>query len=114
MRQFDGAASQLIYCRQDDGSVVMAANRISMDQLAWSLGEEAGLPATNRTNLKGSYELSLRVPGRLERRDDGGASDPTGVDLFKSIQKLGLRLEKGTAPLQTLTVEHAENVPTEN
>jgi uncharacterized protein (TIGR03435 family) len=42
------------------------------------------------------------------------ASDPAGVNIFKSVEKLGLRLDKGQAPIERLVVDHVEKVPTEN
>jgi uncharacterized protein (TIGR03435 family) len=42
------------------------------------------------------------------------ASDPSGVNIFKSVEKLGLKLEKGRASIAHLVVEHIEKTPTEN
>ena len=42
------------------------------------------------------------------------ASDPSGVNIFKSVEKLGLALEKHKAAIEHLVVEHVEKTPTEN
>jgi uncharacterized protein (TIGR03435 family) len=42
------------------------------------------------------------------------ASEPEGLSIFNSLQKLGLRLERRKGPVEHLVVEHVERVPTEN
>ena len=112
------ADGYLTYSRLN-GTVVLDTTKISMHELAIAIGKEVGLPVFDRTGLKGFYEVSLFVPGTLvksgapkgEREDSWTASDPEGVNIYKSIQRLGLKLEKTKAPIEYLVVEHAEQIP---
>jgi len=42
------------------------------------------------------------------------ASEPAGAGISRSLETLGLKLEKGKAVLEHFVVDHAEKVPTEN
>ena len=42
------------------------------------------------------------------------ASDPSGKAIFSAVEKLGLKLERRKAPIETLIIEHVEKNPTEN
>jgi uncharacterized protein (TIGR03435 family) len=44
----------------------------------------------------------------------GTASDPAGKVIFSAVEKLGLKLERRKAPIETLIIEHIEKNPTEN
>jgi uncharacterized protein (TIGR03435 family) len=54
------------------------------------------------------------LAARTSPAGSDAAADPSGVDLVKSAEKLGLKLEKRKAPIERLIVDHAERVPTEN
>jgi uncharacterized protein (TIGR03435 family) len=82
------------------------------------------------TELKGRYHMvfvmDLPPPPPPGAGGDGGAGrsggpgsggpmpDPLGEGLFKAIEKAGLRLEKRTAPVASIVVDHVEKTPTEN
>ena len=80
------------------------------------------------TGIPGTYDLEFDVSAEEMRnaaRSHGanlppapggseGATDPAGVSLFASLQKLGLKLEPRTAPIEVLVVDKADKVPTEN
>jgi uncharacterized protein (TIGR03435 family) len=86
----------------------------------------------DHTELKGDYSVTMDVPsggGRGGGRGAPGrggapagdvgnpveqASEPEGLSIFNSLQKLGLRLERRKGPVEHLVVEHVERVPTEN
>jgi uncharacterized protein (TIGR03435 family) len=93
------------------GKIVLDANRISIAGLASVLGKEVGQPVLDRTGLKGFYEVSMVVPGLWLQTAD---SDPSGANIFKSVEGLGLVLEKGRASIDNLVVEHVAKVPTDN
>jgi uncharacterized protein (TIGR03435 family) len=88
---------------------------------AWLRREMDG-PVIDMTGLTGLYDLSLPVPGMWLRNfpmaktwdDAAEPSDPAGVDLFKSLEKLGLKLEKRKVPIKQLVVDRAERVPIGN
>ena len=97
------------------GNVALEANRITLPNLAAALRREMDLPVVDQTGLKGFYEVSLPVPGLwLRRSGSAEASEPSGVNLSKSLEKVGLKLEKGKAPIEHLVVDHAEKAPTGN
>ena len=68
-----------------------------------------GVPVVDETGLKGSYDFSIRYA----RPDPVGNTDE--LTLFAALlRELGLRLEKGKGPVETLVVDHIEVKPTEN
>ena len=96
-------------------------------------------PVIDRTNLKVSNEIGLSTqdmeafvaakaasaplrvpppPGKESPRTDPNnptASDPTGNStIFKSMEKLGLKLERSKAPIDMIVVDHIEKTPTDN
>lgn len=113
-----------------NGSMVFEAPRITLPELALVLMRQVDLPVVDKTGLPGAYEVSLLVPGGPNARmaagvsgrrgaldgasPSGEASVPTGVNIFKSVEKLGLQLERTKAPIEHLVVEHLEKIPTEN
>jgi len=121
----------LTYSRLN-GTVILEATKITLPELAILLRREVKLPVLDRTGLPGFYAISLFVPGTsvgsTRTRATGGddvwsvtpefpvipvASEPEGVNLYKSIQRLGLKLTKTKAPIEHLVVEHAEQTPVE-
>jgi len=116
------AQSQLIH---------FAATSVNMDGLAemlsvlmTSIPGAGGRPVINKTDLKGYYDfafdLSLAELIRAAQAANGGqapaqASDPGGgLSLEDSLQRLGLKLAPGKAPIEQVSVTHLEKMPTEN
>jgi uncharacterized protein (TIGR03435 family) len=107
-----------------NGSMVFDSNKITIPELVIVLKGQVDLPVIDMTGLKGAYEVSLPVPApslntALAARSAGvdssaQASDPSGVNIFKSVETLGLKLEKGKGPVERIVVEHVEKTPTEN
>jgi uncharacterized protein (TIGR03435 family) len=86
----------------------MAAGGITLDVLARNLGLRAGRPVFDRTGLEGYYDLTLKFSR------DQDAANPDAPSIFTALQEqLGLKLEPGRAPLQTLVIDHIER-PNEN
>jgi len=53
--------------------------------------------------------------GRRGGPDSGAPMvDPLAEGLLKAIERAGLKLEKRTAPVATIVVDHIEKTPTEN
>ena len=121
-----------------DGQMHMEVERMTMQMLADQLTTMNEMQVVDRTGLTGAYQVSLdlsmadllgaarrsgalagvALPAGLGGAPAGtpaglGASDPGG-DLSSTVGKLGLRLEKTKAVLESLTVESAEKSPTEN
>jgi uncharacterized protein (TIGR03435 family) len=84
------------------------------------------LPVVDMTGLRGSYEVQLDISAsdiphdRVGSPDQGDAdhpataSDPSGNSVFSSIEKLGLKLERRKAGVETLVIDHVDKLPTEN
>jgi uncharacterized protein (TIGR03435 family) len=85
------------------------------------LGNAVGSPVEDRTGLTGTYDVHLEyVPDPSGTAGLGAtgtgplASDP-GTGIFDAIQsQLGLKLTPRKVPVETLVIDHAEKVPTEN
>jgi uncharacterized protein (TIGR03435 family) len=79
----------------------------TMEGLARNFGSRAGRPVFDRTGIEGYFDVTLRFSVDL-----GGSADaPPFVTALS--EQLGLRLEAGRAPLQTLVIDHIER-PSEN
>jgi uncharacterized protein (TIGR03435 family) len=96
-------------------SAMIASNGVvTMPQLAIRLANSAGRPVLDKTGLEGRYgfflfwtQLSAESPDA-----DAGSGPP---DFFAAVeQQLGLKLQPNKEPVETLIVDHAERVPTEN
>ena len=106
------------------------ARKLTMAQLADSLGRFIERPVVDMTELKGTYDLTLEftpeeyrvllirtalsagvnLPPEVMRLLEG-ASDES---LFKGLQALGIKLESRKAPLEVLVIDSASKTPTEN
>ena len=95
-----------------------ADSRGNLDPRGWAFGQNASmtffadrlsrdlkLPVIDQTGLSGKYDFQLE------------ADDPENKDIEVGIQdivqRLGLKLKKGTGPVDTLVIDHIER-PTEN
>jgi uncharacterized protein (TIGR03435 family) len=47
-------------------------------------------------------------------RTSVGAAGPPGDGLFRAVQKLGLKLERHSPPVDTIVVDHLEKTATSN
>ncbi len=96
-------------------------------QLAGMVGNELDRPVVDKTGLTGKYDFVLEFapdPSRMRLPpgapspppgSDANPTDPTGLTIVGALQQqLGLRLASTKAPLDTLVIDHAEKVPTEN
>jgi uncharacterized protein (TIGR03435 family) len=105
-------SSNVQQVRGDRMPVSIFRNRIvghdmPMRQLASVLASRAEYQVVDRTGLAGSFDIDLKWTPE--------DNDGTGASLFTAIQEqLGLRLEPGKGPVETLVVEHAERTPTQN
>jgi uncharacterized protein (TIGR03435 family) len=80
---------------------------VPIASLAAALARVAGYSVLDRTQLGGMFDLDLKWTPEN--------SKGTGPDLFTAIQEqLGLKLEAGRAPIESLLVDHVKRVPAEN
>jgi uncharacterized protein (TIGR03435 family) len=120
----DGAWTVFVKRTDLPGGRTFDAPRITMAEFARTLLPYADHPVIDATGLKGAYHVTLGVPRPQQASTprpnrDGtivpAASDPSGeISIFKSVQKLGLALEKRSMPVDHLIVDHVERLPTEN
>jgi uncharacterized protein (TIGR03435 family) len=81
-------------------------------------GQGAGRQIEDKTGLTGRYDITIKPPdmGTPPTPGDAGgaalASDPTSM-LFTLVEGLGLKLESGKQPVETLVIDHIER-PSEN
>jgi uncharacterized protein (TIGR03435 family) len=85
---------------------VIQRARASLAELAGDLSGPAGRPVLDRTGIQGTFRLRLWYAHNPESE---------GPDLFSALrEQLGLRLEAERDQVETLVVDHADKVPTEN
>jgi uncharacterized protein (TIGR03435 family) len=94
------------------------ASMASLATLLSSLGGQgAGRQVEDKTGLTGRYDITIKPPdiGPPSPADAGGAgaSDPGSSMLFTLVESLGLKLESGKQPVETLVIDHMER-PSEN
>jgi len=98
-----------------------------MEQLADSVTQYVGRPVVDETGLKGNYRITLemtqadvlavarqvglQVPGA----PGGEASDPGGgSSMFRSVEKMGLKLEPKKSGIDYMVIDRLEKTPTED
>jgi uncharacterized protein (TIGR03435 family) len=102
-----------------DGRVFrMRATHVPLAKLVVHLSNPshgAGRPVFDRTGLAGLYDFEIE----WARNDlnpsgsEGQVPEVSGSSVFSALKRLGLKLEPGTAPMETVVIDHAEK-PTEN
>lgn len=95
------------------GTGHLTGNRASLGLIAMLLSRLEHQIIVDQTGLTGEYQIQLHwAPG------NGGAGAPADAaapSLFTAVQEqLGLKLESRHGPLNTIVVDHAEQVPVEN
>jgi uncharacterized protein (TIGR03435 family) len=99
----------------------MSGENVKMESLASSIAALLGRPVVNQTKLDGEYDISLDFSfddtkfGEMVRTT--GPPPPEmeqGESVFKSIQKLGLKLEAKKVPTAIIVVDRMDRTPTEN
>ena len=110
-----------------DGLIHLEAEKLTMEQLADSVTQYVGRPVIDETGLKGNYRITLemtqadvlavarqvglQVPGA----PGADASDPGGgSSMFRSVEKMGLKLEPKKAAIDYLVIDKLEKTPTED
>jgi uncharacterized protein (TIGR03435 family) len=82
------------------------AGGITMEGLARNLGSRTGRIVIDRTGVDGFYELTLQYDAG---RDAAAAAASDAPTIFTALQEqLGLKLESGRAPVQTVIIDHIE------
>jgi uncharacterized protein (TIGR03435 family) len=88
---------------------ILSAKSASMADLATALADQVHRKVIDKTGLAGAADLTLKWTSD-EAADQGGIV----VSIFTAIEEqLGLKLQPGKGPVDTLVVNHAE-MPSEN
>jgi uncharacterized protein (TIGR03435 family) len=101
--------------RFQDGELHLSGQNVPMNYFAFFLSRSLPLNVVDKTGLNDRYDVDFHyvpeLPAGARAGADGGAAPPAsnGPDLFAALQEqLGLRLEKGKAPVEYLVIEHVE------
>jgi uncharacterized protein (TIGR03435 family) len=120
-----------------EGQMHMEMSKMSMTMLVGQLTPLLDHPVVDMTELKGNYQVALdipmsallnvaraqgiNIPGLPPGAGGGGtgpadaASDPAAMDsVFRSMEKLGLKLDPRRQSFDDIVVDRFEKTPTEN
>ena len=126
-----------------NGGMRLEMMKVTMSAFADMLAPFTDRTVVDRTELKGTYHVTLDLPqeamlamvqnaartagialpalplgarggGLIGGQLPGGASDPSGSPMFQAVQELGLKLQAAKGPVETIVVDHLEKTPTEN
>lgn len=105
-------------------TVMIAATRITMPELASLLEGTINEPVIDKTGLTGVYQFRLELPhdaGVVQQLlAQGRTTTPGGAPLSvptswsKVVEPLGLRLEKRRVPLEFVVIDRINRTPIEN
>jgi len=79
------------------------ASKVTLAWLAQRLFYIGDRRVVDMTGLRATYRMTLDLP-----------REGSGADVTPFLSKLGLKLEKRTAPIEVLMVDHMEKTPTAN
>jgi uncharacterized protein (TIGR03435 family) len=92
----------------------MTVKQASMEQVAGALSRHVGFPVVDETGLAGVFDFKLTWDPAADALSSDEARD-AGPSIFTALQQqIGLKLESRKRPVETLVIDHAERVPTEN
>jgi uncharacterized protein (TIGR03435 family) len=100
----------------ENGTLYLQGWQVGTADLAKTLSDILLEPIVDRSGVTEKFDLAMPFAfddltvGLTNPRRPGDPSDPAGVPSLGVAlqQKLGLRLEKGRAPMEILVVDHAE------
>lgn len=120
----DGKPRPAMMMAFSPAGVVLTAPSANLASFVELMSRFTARPVVDMTGLEGQYEFKLTFAPETMPAGFGidGASGPQGPStsaepgpsVFAAVKQYGLRLEARKAPVEMLTVEHAEKTPTEN
>lgn len=118
----DGKPRQSVMFSLAPSGVRLTAPSATLPTFVELMSRFTARPVVDLTGLPGLYDLTLTFAPETTRAlpaewkaPDGSVSFPEpGPSIFEAVQQYGLKLEARKAPLEMLTVIHAEKTPTEN
>jgi len=103
-----------------NGSMIIDAARMSMQELVSVLTPNLDEVVVDRTDLTGVYKFKIELPPdksiarRLASVGLKRNSDSSGLSTFKAIESLGLKLERRTVPVEVVVIDNIRRTPSEN
>jgi uncharacterized protein (TIGR03435 family) len=86
----------------------LSGTNIDMVALAAMLASPAGRPVQDQTGIQGKYTIKVQFAS-------AGDAESTLPSIFTAVkERVGLELKPAQVPVQTLTIEHLNLIPTEN
>jgi uncharacterized protein (TIGR03435 family) len=83
------------------GGTGLAGTNISMPQLAERLSGYLGRPVLDETRIEGAFDFVAAHPADNTNPD-------VGASVIRAIEELGLKLESGKGPTETIVIDRAE------
>lgn len=81
---------------------------VTLQDFAGVLAYIIGSPVVDRTGIPGNYEIRLTYAPI-------DATDSLEPSIFMALQEqLGLKLTHAKVPVESLVIDHADRIPTEN
>jgi uncharacterized protein (TIGR03435 family) len=93
-------------------SATAVIRRVPMSQLIDMLQPILQAPIIDQTGLKGRYDATLNIGALISTPIQNDDLNGTVITALQDL--LGLKLEPKKGALDTLVIDHAEKVPTEN
>lgn len=102
--------------RGPGGETKAGATSVNIPYLTRYLSVMLRRPVLDKTGLTGIYDFTLdfvpdaaQVPATSNTDDNTLPPDPGGASIFTALQQqLGLKLEPGRGPVETLVIDHVE------
>jgi len=95
-----------------EGVLNMTGQNVAMNYFAFFLSRIMPLNVVDKTGLLEHYDVKMHYVPERRGPGDGGAPPPPpadGLDLIMALrEQLGLRLDKGTGPVEHLVIEHVD------
>lgn len=100
----------------NDNQVDFKAERLTIGELAVSLGRELGSWVVDKTGIEGHYTFQMKWTPEQEGPPPSNLGDPNpGPSLNTQLQELlGLRLQSSKVPVPVFVVDKLDRVPKEN
>jgi len=100
------------------GGVYIGGEIATISQIGLAMGRWAGRPLVDKTGLEGSFYYVLNFDPRLTTGAEPPPATPgltPATNMFTAMEEqLGIKLEARKTQLDTIMVERAERLPTEN
>lgn len=110
----------------EGGNLHIETRKMTMKGFVDFIARYYDRPVVDMTDVPGRFDMELDISGEevrnaarahgvvIRSRESEGASDPAGVRLSDSIQRLGLKIEGRKAPAEVIVIDQLEKIPTGN